>query len=84
MRMRVGIYLGMDNSTTGGIEICSSNKQYIDFTIINTFFKIKEWCILLIMIQASMGMYGAHAGATPNMELTPSGLSVRGAAVSSD
>ena len=35
-------------------------------------------------IQASLGMYRANATATPNMKLTSIGLSVLGAAISSD
>ena len=29
-----GVLIGMDTSAAGGIEVCASNTQYIDFTII--------------------------------------------------
>jgi hypothetical protein len=31
-----GVYIGMDSSSSGGIEICSSTVQYIDFTGIDS------------------------------------------------
>ena len=34
-----GVYIGMVNSAAGGIEICSSSTQYIDFTIINSDYR---------------------------------------------
>ena len=34
-----GVYIGLDTTTAGGIEICSSTQQYIDFTIPSSDFK---------------------------------------------
>jgi hypothetical protein len=35
-----GVYIGLDGtSSAGGIEICSSFLQYIDFTVVNSDFK---------------------------------------------
>ena len=74
-----GVYIGMDNAATGGIEICASNTQSIDFTIMNSEYRGK---MSYVNIDSSFNWYvRANAGPTPTMKLTPSGLSVSGAAL---
>ena len=34
-----GVYVGLDNATAGGMEICCSSSPYVDFTTINNEFK---------------------------------------------
>ena len=36
-----GVYMGLDDNTTAGIEICSTAIQYIDFTIPTTTFRTR-------------------------------------------
>ena len=70
----------MDSAAAGGIEICASSMQYIDFSITNSDCRGR---IGYINIESSFKWYvGAHATTTPNMKVTPSGLSVSGAEVS--
>ena len=38
-----GVYLGLDTSAVGGMEICCSSSPYIDFTTISNDFKRNDY-----------------------------------------
>ena len=62
----VGVYIGMDHSAAGGLEICASSSHYLDFAIINTDYKGK---LSYINCDSSLNRYaGANATATPDMK----------------
>ena len=79
----VGVHIGLDYSAVGGIEICASSTQYIDYS--QVLIPIINGRMQYIRCNSSLILtVGAHATPTPNMTLLPSGLSVSGVAVSSD
>ena len=72
-----GVYLGLDSSAAGGMEICCSTLRYIDFTTIGTDFKGR-----FIYAHADHSSNWQVGGTTTTaMKLLSIGLSVNGTAV---
>ena len=75
-----GVYLGLDTSAAGGMEICCSSSPYVDFKTISNDFKG--------MIIYSHGDNSFHwqlgVSYTHAMRLLSTGLSVTGSLTSSD
>ena len=55
LRRQQRVYLGMDSAATGGINICSSNAQPLNFQNINTDYKNARQ-VTLVMHLASLGL----------------------------
>ena len=75
-----GVYLGLDTSAAGGMEICCSSSPYIDFTTISNDFKGR------IIYNHGDNSFNWQLGGsyTHAMRLLSTGLSVTGTITSSD
>jgi hypothetical protein len=75
-----GVYLGLDTSAPGEMEICCSSSPYIDFTTISNDFKGR-----IIYNHGDNSFYWPFGGGYTNaMRLLSTGLSVTGTVSSSD
>jgi hypothetical protein len=74
-----GVYIGLDNTSAGGIEICSSFLQYIDFTVPSSDFKGR------MVYNNNDSSFAWHVGGsgTAKMTLNATALYVGGTTVSS-
>ena len=41
------VHVGMDSTSAGGIEICSSSMQYVDYSSLYSEFKRKAICLIV-------------------------------------
>ena len=75
-----GVYLGLDSSAAGGMEICCSTSRYIDFTTIGTDFKGR---LIYAHVDHSFN-WQVGVTTTSAMKLLSIGFSVNGTADTSD
>ena len=75
-----GVYVGLDISAAGGMEICCSNLPYIDFTTVGTDFKARS-----IYAHADNSFNWQVAGTTTTaMKLASTGLTVNSTFITYD
>ena len=62
---RRGVYMGLDSTASGGIEICTDMNQYIDFTTMSNDYRGR---INYITTNNDLKMY-VNGSATPSLTL---------------